>query len=542
MSESTNRTLIAMALIVLVFLGFNYLMPRQPAPAPKPAAETDAAPQSASISTPAAEAEPAAPAPRPETAGFVPVRLVTLAGNGFEAGFTSLGGDLVSYTLTGFKGTDKKPVQLIPDEGHALGCELVVDGKPLDLTPVAFRVTEQTEQAVAFTAQLDNGTVVTKRYSLVPGRSGFDLAVGLNVPGKVDLGKNYTVAWGCGLNTTERDVKLDHNEFAAVSMLGKEFVSDKLGKLSKEHESIDGNIVFSGVRTKYFLAAIVPDTGKAVSLRTGVIPGTERVTTRLSITAGRNANDRFRVYIGPITPAALKAVDPELERVSDTGWGPIKPISRGILWLILWLHRYISNYGLVIIVFSALTKVVFFPLTFAGLKSMRHMQQIQPKLKKIQEQLKSDPGRMNQETMALYKKYGVNPFAGCLPLLIQMPIFFALYGVLANTIELRNSPFLWWIDDLSQPDALIRLGFKLPLFGWEVIGLLPVLMGIAMFFQQKMTTVDPKMKMMVYLMPAMMVFVFMNMPAGLVLYWLVNNILSIGEQYLTHIHVKPIGE
>ncbi|MDI6740276.1 MAG: membrane protein insertase YidC [Candidatus Edwardsbacteria bacterium] len=541
MSESTNRTLIAMFLIVLVFLGFNYLMPRQQAPAPKPAADTAAAPQSASISQPEPEAKPAASAPR-QKAGFVPVKLVTLAGNGFEAAFTSQGGDLVSYTLTGFKGPDNKPVQLIPAEGRALGCELTVGGKPLDLAPVAFRVTEQTGQSVAFAAALDNGAVVTKRYTLVPGLSGFDLAVGLTVPEKVDLGKNYAVSWGCGLNPTERDLKQDHAEFAAVSMLGRELAADKLGKLAKEHESVDGNILFSGVRTKYFLAAIVPDAGKAVSVRTGVIPGTERVTTRLSITAGRNASDHFRVYVGPIAPAALKAVHPELERVSDTGWGPIKPISRGILWLLLMLHRYISNYGLVIIVFSALTKVVFFPLTFAGLKSMRHMQQIQPKLKKIQDQFKSDRGRMNQETMALYKKYGVNPFAGCLPLLIQMPIFFALYGVLVNTIELRHSPFLWWIDDLSQPDAMIHLGFKLPLFGWEAIGLLPVLMGIAMFFQQKMTTVDPKMKMMVYLMPAMMVFIFMNMPAGLVLYWLVNNILSIGEQYLTHIHVKPIKD
>lgn len=541
MNESTNRTLIAMALIVLVFVGFNYLMPRKPAPVAPPSADTAAAAKAPEPSSPAPAMKPAAPAAKP-AGGFVPVRLVTLAGDGFEAVFSSLGGELSGFTLAGYRGADKLPVQLIPADGRALGCALTVRGEPVDLSPVVFRVAEQTAQAVTFAATLDNGIAVSKRYVLAPGRSGFDLELGLDVPEGVDLGKTYTVGWGCGLNPTERDLKQDHAEFAAVSMLGKDLVSDKLGKLAKEHESVDGDIVFSGVRTKYFLAAVVPGSGKAVSVRTGVVAGTDRVTTALAVTAGRAVRDTFRVYAGPIDPAALKAVHPGLERVSDTGYRWLQPVSRGILWLLLFLHRFIANYGVVIIVFSALMKLVFFPLTYQGLKSMRHMQQIQPMLKKIQEQHKKDPGRLNQETMALYKKYGVNPFAGCLPFLIQMPIFFALYSVLVNTIELRHSPFIWWIDDLSQPDALVRLGFKLPLFGWEVIGLLPVLMGIAMYFQQKMTPTDPKMKMMTYLMPVMMVFIFMTMPAGLVLYWLVNNILSIGEQYLIHTRVKPIGD
>lgn len=543
MNESTNRTLIAMALIVLVFVGFNYLMPRKPAPVAPPPADTAAvakAPAPSSLA-PASEMKPAAPAAKP-AGGFVPVKSVALTGDGFEAVFSSLGGELSGFTLAGYRGADKLPVQLVPADGRALGCGLTVAGAPVDLSPVVFRVAEQTAQSVTFAAELAGGIAVTKRYRLVPGLSGFDLEVGLDVPAGVDLGKTYTVGWGCGLNPTERDVKQDHAEFAAVSMLGKDLAVDKLGRLSKEREAVDGNIVFSGVRTKYFLAAIVPGAGKGVSVRTGVVPGTDRITTTLSVAAGHTVRDTFRVYAGPIGPAALKAVHPDLERVSDTGYRWLQPVSRGILWLLLFLHRFIANYGVVIIVFSVLMKLLFFPLTYQGLKSMRHMQSIQPKLKKIQEQLKNDPGRMNQETMALYKKYGVNPFAGCLPFLIQMPIFFALYSVLVNTIELRHSPFIWWIDDLSQPDALVRLGFKLPLFGWEVIGLLPVLMGIAMYFQQKMTPTDPKMKMMTYLMPIMMVFIFMNMPAGLVLYWLVNNILSIGEQYLIHIRVKPIGD
>jgi YidC/Oxa1 family membrane protein insertase len=196
----------------------------------------------------------------------------------------------------------------------------------------------------------------------------------------------------------------------------------------------------------------------------------------------------------------------------------------------------------VIIIFSVLMKLVFFPLTYTGMRSMKKMQHLQPHLKKVQEQHKNDPGKLNQETMALYKKHGVNPFSGCLPLVLQMPVFFALYSVLINTIELRQAPFMMWIKDLSLPDSIVSFGDKLPMVGWESLSLLPILMGVAMFFQQKMTTVDPKQKMMVYMMPVFMVFIFMSLPAGLNLYWLVNNILSIGEQYLIHIRTQPPAE
>jgi YidC/Oxa1 family membrane protein insertase len=312
-----------------------------------------------------------------------------------------------------------------------------------------------------------------------------------------------------------------------VALMGKEYAVDKLGKLAKEQQTTDGTIAFSGVRTKYFVAAIVPDSGRAVSVKQGLIAGTEQITTTLALPAAHATADRFRVYIGPISHAMLKAAHPSLERVADTGYRWLQPISRGILWLLLALHTAVANYGLVIIIFSVLMKLVFFPLTYQGLKSMRHMQQIQPMLKKIQDQWKNDPGRTNQETMALYKKHGVNPFAGCLPFVIQMPIFFALYSVLANTIELRQANFAFWITDLAVKDPYY---------------VLCILMGIAMFFQQRMNPVDPKMKAMTYMMPAMMVFIFASLPAGLNLYWLINNILSIGEQYVIQTRVKPLAD
>ena len=233
------------------------------------------------------------------------------------------------------------------------------------------------------------------------------------------------------------------------------------------------------------------------------------------------------IYLGPIHHQMLSGVYPRLDVVADTGWKPLQPVTRGILWLLLFLHSFIPNYGLVIILFSIIIKVAFFPLSYKGMKSMKHMQQLQPKMKKIQEQHKKDPGKLNQETMALYKKHGVNPLGGCLPLLLQMPVFFALYSVLANTIELRQAPFIFWINDLAIKDPYY---------------VLPALMGIAMFFLQKMTTVDPKQKFMIYMMPPFMVFIFSSLPAGLNLYWLIYNILSIGEQYIIHLRHKPIED
>ncbi len=524
MNESTNRTLIAMALIVLVFLGFNYLMPKTPAPVqkPQPTETVKAAAPAAAPARPAGIAAPRATEPP-----VIPVKLATVSGKGFEAVFSSQGATLASYTLRDYKGADKQPVQLIPADGRALDCGLTIAGKFCDLQQEVFAVTDQSERSVTFSATLASGVTVTKRFTVLNDLPGFDLEVGLKVPENVDLGSHYTIGWGCGLNTTEKDKKLDQREFAAVALMGKEYAVDKLGKLAKEPQSIDGTIIFSGVRTKYFVAAIVPDSGQAVSVTQGMIAGSEQITTTLSLPAARATADRFKVYIGPIAHTMLKVVHPDLERVADTGYRWIQPISRGILWLLLALQTAVANYGIVIIIFSVLMKLVFFPLTYMGLKSMRHMQQIQPKLKKIQEQWKNDPGRMNQETMALYKKYGVNPFAGCLPFLIQMPIFFALYSVLANTIELRQAGFAFWITDLAVKDPYY---------------VLPVLMGIAMFFQQRMNPVDPKMKAMTYMMPAMMVFIFMNLPAGLNLYWLVNNILSIGEQYVIQTRVKPLAD
>jgi YidC/Oxa1 family membrane protein insertase len=236
------------------------------------------------------------------------------------------------------------------------------------------------------------------------------------------------------------------------------------------------------------------------------------------------------VYAGPLDYQDLKALGHGLDKAVDFGWKWISPLSRLIFAFLVLCYKVIPNYGWVIIILSALTKLIFHPLTQKSMKSMRQMQKIQPEVQKLRETHKKDAQALNKAIMELYRKRGVNPMGGCLPLVLQMPVFIALFNVLQKTIELRHAKFMFWIHDLSAPDVIARLPFSLPFIG-SAVSLLPILMGIAMYLQQKMTTTDPKQAMMTYMLPVVFTVMFFKFPSGLVLYWLVNNILTIAHQY-----------
>ena len=194
--------------------------------------------------------------------------------------------------------------------------------------------------------------------------------------------------------------------------------------------------------------------------------------------------------------------------------------------LIIFKYTYsiVPNYGWIIILFSIAIKAIVYPLTHKTFQSTTKMQALQPKITELREKYKNDQQRLSRETMKLYKEEGVNPLGGCLPMVLQMPIFFALYNLFGNTIELRQAPFIFWITDLSLPDEILIAGFALRI--------LPLLMAISMLVQQKMTMKDPKQAFLIYFMPVMMVFIFWSMSSGLVLYWTVFNLLSIAQQVI----------
>jgi YidC/Oxa1 family membrane protein insertase len=222
------------------------------------------------------------------------------------------------------------------------------------------------------------------------------------------------------------------------------------------------------------------------------------------------------MFIGPQSYEILKGYDRDLAQSLDLSWKYLRPIAILFLWIFKKLHAVIFNWGLVLIAFSIIIKLVLYPLTKSSMNSMKKMAALGPQIQALKEKHKNNPQKAQQATMELYKANGVNPFGSCLPLLLQMPVFFALYPVVGRAIELRQAMFIpHWIDDLSRPD---------PYF------ILPIAMGISMFFQSKTTMNDPNQKAMLYMMPVMMVILFANFSAGLTLYWLMFNIFSYMQQ------------
>ena len=252
------------------------------------------------------------------------------------------------------------------------------------------------------------------------------------------------------------------------------------------------------------------------------------------IPPGNQYTYKYRLFIGPKRISNLKTVGNSLERLIDFGWFDF--IARPCLWLLNLFYSVIPNYGVAIIILTLLVKVLLWPLGQKSYKSMSEMKKLQPLMKEIREKYKDDKQRMNQEVMGLYKTYKINPLGGCLPMIVQLPVFFALYRMLYQAIELRHAPFFLWINDLSAPDRLFNFNFEIPFmeppFG---IPVLTVIMGASMLLQQKMSPPmgDATQAKMMMFMPIIFTVIFINFSSGLVLYWLVNNILSIAQQYYT---------
>lgn len=295
-------------------------------------------------------------------------------------------------------------------------------------------------------------------------------------------------------------------------------------KKLKEPKFYTEGVQWVGFENKYFLFSLIPPTGSELRISRMESPEGERGVILLRLPPGERS---VSVYAGPKDIDVLAQAGVELERAVSLGWFGF--IARPLLALLKWFHQMVGNYGVAIIILTVLIKILFYPLTQMSMKSMKRMQGVQPKMMEIKEKHKDDRERMNREIMELYRREKVNPAGGCLPILIQIPIFIALYQALMYSIEIRHAPFVWWINDLSAPEDL----FAIPLGGFSIpIRLLPLVMGASMFLQQKLSPQagDPRQAQIMMLMPIVFTFMFWGFPSGLVLYWLVNNILSILQQ------------
>lgn len=311
----------------------------------------------------------------------------------------------------------------------------------------------------------------------------------------------------------------------------------------EEDADVTGSIAWLSYEDEYFITAVAPEEKKGARYigklqKSGVITATH-FSESVEILPATEIQKSYSLFLGPKEIKILKDFGNNLESAIDYGFFDV--IAKPLHYLLIFFNKYLKNFGFSIILLTVIVKIIFWPLTHKSQKSMKEMQKLQPLMAKIREKYKDNKEMMNKELMGLYRTYKVNPMSGCLPMLIQIPVFIALYSVLSSSIELRHVPFAFWIKDLSTPDRLFSLPFGIPFMDPPYgIPVLTLLMGASMFIQQKMQPMvgDPAQAKIMMFMPVMFTVMFINFPSGLVLYWLTQNILSIGQQY--YINKKPV--
>jgi YidC/Oxa1 family membrane protein insertase len=387
-------------------------------------------------------------------------------------------------------------------------------------------------QDLSLSAMTSEGVYVTRKFRFYPEKYSFDLIVTLYNSGGESVEGNLIASLG---NFVPRKRKRERAFKGAALLVDGKMEKLEPRKLIRKRE-MSGQIDWVAFENRHFMTAMVPGfhavgTFEGRWLPSGIIraayvPPPIRLKPHEQVMLG------FSLYMGPRDLGVLKKEGKNLDKAIHFGWADV--IAKPCLYALRFLERYTGNYGLAIILLSVLIKVLFWPVTRRSYQSMKAMQKLQPSMAKIKARYKDDREKMNEELMRLYRRYGVNPMGGCLPLLIQVPIFFALFKVLSEAIELRHAPFMLWVTDLSAPDRLLNFDFKIPFMAAPYgIPALTLLMGASMFVQQRMmpTPGDPRQEKAMMILPAVFTVFFMNFPSGLVLYWLVNTVLSIGQQY-----------
>jgi YidC/Oxa1 family membrane protein insertase len=390
--------------------------------------------------------------------------------------------------------------------------------------------------SVTLTVTDSTGRLIALTYVFDADKYGFGVRLqtkGLNVP---ETGE-FRIRWIGGVPSTEPDAMRDVQYSGAYALVGDALEKVTTGRERTKEFTATGQTRFAAVRSKYFMAAIVPaEPAAGVEIHgTNTEPRSRASAPQYDLTLrqpwGANASGEWTIYWGPIRYDNLKALNVGLEGTMNWGWAIIKPFSMGVLRALIAVHKAIPNYGFVIIIFSLAVKIVLWPLTRKSQVSMKKMAALQPEIQTLREQHSKNPQAMNQAIMALYKERGVNPASGCIPLLLQMPLLYALFVVFSSTIEFRQAPFILWIKDLSLPDYVYTLPFAIPMYGARV-AVLPLVMAVTQFFMSKRTTTDPNQKFMLYIMPIFMLMIFNNLPSGLTFYYTLFNLLAIVEQNL----------
>lgn len=488
-----------------------------------------------------------------------PEKIITLENEKVQMEFSNYGGGLKKYTIKNYDTWDKKPLQLVDwktgKELHLLFTSK--DGKLINTKDLIFessypewkKIDLKTDSSFKLIYTLyisaDSSEKISKIYNFYNELFEFDVTYEFSNPVKFIADNKYQVVWESSLNLTEYRSDQEATFAEAFAYMGGELETLDATSVGEQYKGdFNGNTDYVSLRTKYFGLFIIPKdrkgdgafmSGYRETLKDNGAREHYSVAIKMDIKNDKTEKSTFMILLTPLDYKILKSYEMELEKTMRFSLDFIvRPIAQYvILPVFLFLHSMIPSWGIVIIIFAFLMKVVLNPLTKTQMKSMKKMSQLNPKITSIREKYKDDPVKANQQIMKLYKEEKINPAGGCLPMLLQLPILYALFGVFNSTIELRNESFLW-IKDLSSPDVILNLPFKIPIFGISQISGLALAMGVTMFIQQKMTVTDPKQKAMVYIMPVMLTLLFFSFPAGLNLYYFMFNLFSITQQWWTN--------
>lgn len=542
-----KRVIVFLIISLVVIIGYDFLLKEMGlVPPPEPTQETATADRSVPIEkaappegVPAKSATPPSP---PVVESSTPSGSVQ-SGTGtageeqtievdtelFRAKFSNRGAVLKSWELKRYTTTvenGRQPVQMVYSGGRFKGPLSLITGDQAvtnDLGNALYHVTQDVSRLdsahpvghVTFRYHdAQRNLDVEKEFTFHHETYVVDIAVrtqGLAAPVDVTLGTNFgIVEWGEGF----------------IGLMGSaSLVDDKVLKETPEGEAErKGDVKWSAIQDKYFLSVLMPQKASAALAKK---EGDKLVSAGVRFTPPANGTAMaMQLYAGPKEYDTLKSLNVGLEDTIDFGWfvfgswGLVKAVAKPIFYVLRFLYEFTHNYGMTIILLTLAIKLMFVPLQYKSYKSMKQMQVIQPKVLAVQNKFKDDRERLNKELIKLYKDHKVNPVGGCLPMVLQMPVFVALFNILYMTIDLRQAPFMLWIKDLSVQDPYY---------------VLPIIMGATMVIQQKITptTMDPTQAKIMLFLPVFMTFLFVNFPAGLVLYWLTNNVLTITQQVVT---------
>ena len=543
MNSSENKNLVlAMVLMLAVWLGFSFFFPPAPkiqqqtveSSAAKPTVESEVQEQPVHTSEVIAVKtdETVNSVSIPATQTQAPAREIVVETDKYQAVFTTQGARLTSFKLKDYKATADKEAPLVQ----------MLESGPLRYSTLRTTGTEgfllaedaSFESASSDVVEVEKGDQVTIRFQHVAG-NGMQYVKSFLVRGDeymIDAGIELHNATTTPLRGTvslalvqrwDDSLKDDSYSFSGPETLVKDNLEQvDVDDLEKASVAYSQDAVWTSFQTKYFLSVVVPGektTERILVSRKGDAIENLLESPYLTLQVGESRQLDYLVYIGPKEPELLKAAGHQLDKVVSFGFFNL--LAQPLFVVLTFFYGFFKNYGVAIILLTVLIKIIFWPLTHKSYSSMKSMQKLQPEMQKLRDKFKNDKERLNKEMMSLYKTHSVNPLGGCLPMLVQIPVFFALYQVLLDSIALRHAPFAFWLTDLSAKDPYY---------------ITPILMGASMFVQQKMTptTADPMQAKIFMMMPIVFTFMFLNFPSGLVIYWLVNNLLTILQQYFIH--------